>query len=64
MHDLEQWIQSCGGTPQHPLPPHLNESLINAVFCPISSTNLKHLKLDHCLEIDDRRSLCNFGEVT
>ena len=47
-------------------PPPLNEglALINPVFCPTSSTNQKHLKLGQCLEIDDRRSLSKFGDVT
>ena len=46
--------------------PPLNEGLvlINPVFCPTSSTNQKHLKLGQCLEIDDRRSLGKFGDVT
>ena len=46
--------------------PPLNEglALINPVFCPTSSTNQKHLKLGQCLEIDDRRSLSKFGDVT
>ena len=46
--------------------PPLNEglALINPVFCPTSSTNQKHLKLGQCLEIDDRRSLSTFGDVT
>ena len=49
-----------------PPPPPLNEglALINPVFCPTSSTNQKHLKLGQCLEIDDRRSLSKFGDVT
>ena len=49
---------------QHP--PSLNEglALINPVFCPTSSTNQKHLKLGQCLEIDDRRSLSKYGDVT
>ena len=47
-----------------PPPPPLNEALINPVFCPTSSTNQKHLKLSQCLEIDDRRSLSKFGDVT
>ena len=48
-----------------PRPP-LNEglALINPVFCPTSSTDQKHLKLGMCLEIDDRRSLSKFGDVT
>ena len=33
-------------------------------FCPPSSTNQRHLKLGQCLEIDDRRSLSKFGDVT
>ena len=33
-------------------------------FCPTSSTYQKHLKLGQCLEIDDRRSLSKFGDVT
>ena len=47
-------------------PPPLNEglALINPVFCPTSSTDQKHLKLSQCLEIDDRRSLSKFGDVT
>ena len=47
-------------------PPPLNEglALINPVFCPTSSTDQKHLKLGQCLEIDDRRSLSKFGDVT
>ena len=47
-------------------PPPLNEglALINPVFCPTSSTYQKHLKLGQCLEIDDRRSLSKFGDVT
>ena len=46
--------------------PPLNEglALMNPVFCPTSSTDQKHLKLGHCLEIDDRRSLSKFGDVT
>ena len=46
--------------------PPLNEglALINTVFCPTSSTYQKHLKLGQCLEIDDRRSLSKFGDVT
>ena len=46
--------------------PPLNEglALINPVFCPTSSTYQKHLKLGQCLEIDDRRSLSKFGDVT
>ena len=61
MHDLQQWVQSCGVTS-----PSLNEglALINPVFCPTSSTNQKHLKLGQCLEIDDRISLSKFGDVT
>ena len=44
----------------------LNESLalINPVFYPTSSTDQKHLKLGQCLEIDDRRSLSKFGDLT
>ena len=51
--------------PQPPLPP-FNEglALINPVFCPTTSTDQKHLKLGQCLEIDDRRSLSKFGDVT
>ena len=47
-------------------PPPLNEALvlINPIFCPTSSTDKKHLKLGQCLEIDDRRSLLKFGDVT
>ena len=46
--------------------PPLNEgmALVNPVFCPTSFTNQKHLKLGQCLEIDDRRSLSKFGDVT
>ena len=46
--------------------PPLNEglALMNPVFCPTSSTYQKHLKLGQCLEIDDRRSLSKFGDVT
>ena len=47
-----------------PPPPPLSEGLINPVFCPTSSTYQKHLKLGQCLEIDDRRSLSKFGDVT
>ena len=53
--------------PPHPQPhPPLNEdlSLINPVFCPTSATYQKHLKLGQCLEIDDRRSLSKFGDIT
>ena len=39
-------------------------ALTNPVFCPTSSTDQKHLKLGQCLEIDDRRSLSKFGDVT
>ena len=44
----------------------LNEclALINPIFCPTSYANQKHLKLGQCLEIDDRRSLSKFGDVT
>ena len=61
MQDLSQGVQSCGVTP-----PPLNEGLAlkNPVFCPTSSTDQKHLKLGQCLEIDDRRSLSKFGDVT
>ena len=46
--------------------PPLNEglALTNPVFCPINSTYQKHLKLGQCLEIDDRRPLSKFGDVT
>ena len=46
--------------------PPLNEglALINPVFCPTSSTYQKHLKLGQCLELDKRRSLSKFGDVT
>ena len=49
--------------PHHP---QLNEGLTiaNTVFCPTSSPYQKHLKLGQCLEIDDRRSLSKFGDVT
>ena len=49
---------------QHPPPLNEGLALINPVFCPTSSTNQKHLKLGQCLEIDDRRSLSKFGDVT
>ena len=47
-------------------PPPLNGglALINPVFCPTSSAYQKHLKLIQCLEIDERRSLSTFGDVT
>ena len=47
-------------------PPPLNEglALINPVLCSTSSTYQKHLKLGQCLEIDYRRSLSKFGDVT
>jgi len=46
--------------------PPLNEglALTNPVFRPIKSTYQKHLKLGQCLEIDNRRSLSIFGDVT
>ena len=60
LHDLSQRVQSCGANPP------LNEdlALTDPVFCPTSSTYQKHLKLGQCLEIDDRRSLSKFGDVT
>ena len=33
-------------------------------FCPTSSTYQKHFNLGQCLEIDDRRPLSIFGDVT
>ena len=50
----------------HPPLPPLNEglALTNPVFCPTSSTYQKHLKLGQCLEIDNRRPLSKFGDVT
>ena len=39
-------------------------ALINPVFCPTSSTYQKHFKLGQCLEIDDKRSLAGFDDVT
>ena len=48
------------------IPSPLNEglALIKCCFCSISFTYQMHLKLDQCLEIDDRRSLSKFGDVT
>ena len=50
----------------YPPSPPLNEglALTNPVFCPTSSTYQKPLKLGQCLEIDNRRSLSKFGDVT
>ena len=52
----------CYSYTTHPLNEGL--ALINSVFCPTSSTYQKHLKLGQCLEIDDRRPLSKFGDVT
>ena len=47
-----------------PLPLNEGLALINLVKDPTSSTYQKHLKLGQCLEIDDRRSLSKFGDIT
>ena len=49
----------------HPFPPFEQGSgPYKCRFCPTSSTYQKHLKLGQCLEIDDRRPLSKFGDVT
>ena len=55
-------VTSGGAT--HPPPLNVGLALINHVFPPTSFTYQKHLKLGQCLEIDDRRSLSKFGDVT
>ena len=43
---------------------HGSDPYKKATFSPTSSTYQKYLKLGQCLEIDDKRSLNKFGDVT